>query len=113
MSTAQILGILAIGAAVGALTYYSFFRRTKAAEQRAEGHLIQIPIPALPKIIGREEETAEKPERPVHKAKISTPIKAICAKCKKVATMPFRCRFCSGLFCGDHRLPENHSCEAL
>lgn len=27
--------------------------------------------------------------------------------------MPYRCRYCNGLFCPDHRLPENHNCEGL
>lgn len=27
--------------------------------------------------------------------------------------MPYRCRYCSGRFCPDHRLPENHACEGL
>ena len=27
--------------------------------------------------------------------------------------MPYRCRYCGGSFCGDHRLPENHACPGL
>ena len=27
--------------------------------------------------------------------------------------MPYRCRYCGGTFCGDHRLPENHACPGL
>jgi len=27
--------------------------------------------------------------------------------------MPYRCRYCGGTFCPDHRLPENHSCPGL
>jgi len=27
--------------------------------------------------------------------------------------MPYRCRYCSGRFCSDHRLPENHACAGL
>ena len=27
--------------------------------------------------------------------------------------MPYRCRYCGGRFCPDHRLPENHNCEGL
>lgn len=27
--------------------------------------------------------------------------------------MPFRCKFCDGRFCSDHRLPENHDCGGL
>ena len=27
--------------------------------------------------------------------------------------MPYRCRYCGGRFCPDHRLPENHECVGL
>lgn len=36
------------------------------------------------------------------------------AKCdfcdKRIEGLPFTCRGCGGIFCGDHRLPENHNC---
>lgn len=27
--------------------------------------------------------------------------------------MPYKCRYCGGRFCSDHRLPENHDCPGL
>jgi len=33
--------------------------------------------------------------------------------CGKVIGLPFRCNFCGGLFCPEHRLPENHACPNL
>ncbi len=27
--------------------------------------------------------------------------------------MPYRCRYCGGTYCPDHRLPENHQCPGL
>lgn len=27
--------------------------------------------------------------------------------------MPFKCKFCGGLYCGEHRLPETHECIGL
>ncbi|UCG95690.1 MAG: hypothetical protein JSV92_01410 [archaeon] len=27
--------------------------------------------------------------------------------------MPFRCKYCSGSFCSEHRLPESHKCGGL
>ncbi len=27
--------------------------------------------------------------------------------------MPFRCKYCGGYFCSDHRLPEMHNCKGL
>ncbi|MHA2183211.1 MAG: AN1-type zinc finger domain-containing protein, partial [Promethearchaeota archaeon] len=28
----------------------------------------------------------------------------------KVGDIPYRCTFCGMIFCGNHRLPENHEC---
>ena len=36
-----------------------------------------------------------------------------CDFCGENAFMPYRCRYCGGRFCPDHRLPENHNCEGL
>ncbi|MEM4454826.1 MAG: zinc finger AN1 domain-containing stress-associated protein [Thermofilaceae archaeon] len=37
-----------------------------------------------------------------------------CEACGKVIdSVPFRCRYCGGVFCVYHHLPENHSCPAL
>ena len=38
----------------------------------------------------------------------------LCSFCKKrLAAMPFKCKFCALEFCGEHRLPEDHSCLGL
>lgn len=36
-----------------------------------------------------------------------------CSFCRKQELMPYTCKFCGELFCGDHRLPENHECSGL
>jgi Zn-dependent protease len=36
-----------------------------------------------------------------------------CDKCGKEAYMPFRCNYCGGYFCEEHRLPEFHECSGL
>jgi len=36
-----------------------------------------------------------------------------CDYCGKPAYMPYRCRYCGGRFCPEHRLPENHECSGL
>lgn len=36
-----------------------------------------------------------------------------CQYCENNVDLPFRCPFCGGYFCADHRLPENHSCPEL
>ena len=33
-----------------------------------------------------------------------------CEYCGKEVLLPFRCHFCGGYFCLEHRLPENHNC---
>lgn len=33
-----------------------------------------------------------------------------CQVCSIDAEIPFRCSFCEGLFCEEHKLPENHNC---
>jgi predicted nucleic acid binding AN1-type Zn finger protein len=36
-----------------------------------------------------------------------------CLVCNKEVYLPFKCQFCEGSFCLDHRLPENHKCKNL
>jgi len=36
-----------------------------------------------------------------------------CQKCGKEVALPFRCPYCGGYFCAEHRLPENHDCPGL
>ncbi|MCK4424491.1 hypothetical protein KAU93_02305 [Candidatus Bathyarchaeota archaeon] len=36
-----------------------------------------------------------------------------CQKCGKEIFLPFRCPYCGGYFCSEHRLPENHNCSGI
>jgi Zn-dependent protease len=36
-----------------------------------------------------------------------------CQACEKETMMPFRCPFCGGQFCSEHRIPENHKCLGI
>jgi len=36
-----------------------------------------------------------------------------CQYCGKEVALPFRCRYCGGLFCVEHHLPEKHECPGL
>ena len=36
-----------------------------------------------------------------------------CQVCSQETLLPFRCQFCGGLFCSEHRLPENHACPRI
>ena len=36
-----------------------------------------------------------------------------CQVCQKDTLLPFRCPFCGGQYCSEHRLPENHKCMGI
>ena len=36
-----------------------------------------------------------------------------CQYCGKETYLPFRCKYCGGIFCSEHRLPEKHECPGL
>jgi Zn-dependent protease len=36
-----------------------------------------------------------------------------CQKCGQETFLPFRCQYCGGQFCTEHRLPENHACSKI
>lgn len=36
-----------------------------------------------------------------------------CQKCGKEIFLPFKCPYCGGYFCSEHRLPENHECPRI
>lgn len=36
---------------------------------------------------------------------------AVCDACGKEVALPFKCSYCGGTFCAEHRLPENHDCK--
>jgi len=36
-----------------------------------------------------------------------------CQKCETEVFLPFRCPYCGGYFCSEHRLPENHDCSRM
>lgn len=36
-----------------------------------------------------------------------------CDRCGASTDLPYRCTYCGGTFCGNHRLPESHACPGL
>ena len=36
-----------------------------------------------------------------------------CDYCGENAALPYKCSYCGGTFCSEHRLPENHNCAEL
>ena len=41
------------------------------------------------------------------------PVTGICGMCGDQVTMPFKCKYCGGLYCSKHRLPEDHRCDSI
>jgi Zn-dependent protease len=37
-------------------------------------------------------------------------VTAKCEYCSKDVVLPFRCAYCGGSFCAEHRIPESHAC---
>lgn len=58
-----------------------------------------------------------RPQRETYKRRISIvsekALRLNCEKCQKEVFLPFKCPYCGGYYCSDHRLPENHDCEQL
>lgn len=46
-------------------------------------------------------------------SKMSETSAMICQKCGKETFLPFKCQYCGGYFCSEHRLPENHNCPQM
>jgi len=40
-------------------------------------------------------------------------VMAKCEYCGKEVLLPFKCKFCGGYFCEEHRLPEKHNCPNI
>ncbi len=110
MAEFQALLLIGIGVSAAGLIYHNYLRKASSKIEARSPVLVQVPVSA--------QEIAEKIIPPVEaekrtRVKSKTPINAVCGKCKKGSMLPFRCKFCSQLFCGEHRLPENHDCEVL
>ncbi len=45
--------------------------------------------------------------------KETAPVTGICGMCGDQVTMPFKCKFCKGLYCSKHRMPEDHECDGV
>ncbi|MFC1454960.1 AN1-type zinc finger domain-containing protein [Candidatus Undinarchaeota archaeon] len=105
---------IAFVAGVGVLTYYAFVRGNKKQIATAQP-MIQVNASSIPLRSGLLSQFSQpKKEYSARKSaptKKDTPLSGICNGCGKNAPMPFRCRYCGELFCGEHRLPEDHNCQ--
>jgi serine/threonine protein kinase len=41
------------------------------------------------------------------------PVHGGCSFCGKREYLPWKCNYCGGMFCGDHRMPFNHDCPGI
>ncbi|HIK03079.1 TPA: AN1-type zinc finger domain-containing protein [archaeon] len=110
LTTAVLAGI---GIGAGAILFYHYLMGTPSRENRVA---VAAEMPVSISFSTNAEETMldrikppGKPEKKVGGA----PLKAACGVCKESSMLPFKCKFCSSLYCGEHRLPESHDCEAL
>jgi Zn-dependent protease len=70
-------------------------------ERKTERNTVLIEIEThKPRSFFRESETSE------YQA-------MICQKCGRETFLPFKCQYCGGHFCSEHRLPENHECPRI
>ena len=92
-----ILGVLAI-------SFYAF----RGKKEEGPAMMPRMPVPMH---MPSEERVGHVSERPDFEK--VTPISGVCTNCGKNVTLPFRCSYCKGLFCSDHRLPEDHNCDAI
>lgn len=42
-----------------------------------------------------------------------TPDHGACSYCGKREYLPWKCNYCGGMFCGNHRMPFNHDCPGI
>lgn len=115
MSILTAAALAGIGIGAGAILFYHYLRKDEySKDRRAVAAEMPVSISFSAKsdesILERLKPASEKPERkPTGKA----PLNAACGVCKEGSMLPFKCKFCTMLFCGEHRLPESHDCDAL
>ena len=114
MSILTAAALAGIGIGAGAILFYHYLRKDEYSEnRRAVAAEMPVSISFSTKsdesILDRLKPASERPAQKVAKA----PLNAACGICKEGSMLPFKCKFCTMLFCGEHRLPESHDCEAL
>lgn len=67
----------------------------------------------IPQRVRSEKHSAIPLIKPTREARTQAPVRGACALCEKHVTMPFKCKFCGGLYCDEHRMPESHNCTGL
>jgi len=99
MVSIEVIILLGIGVVLAGLAYQLYFSDGLVKQG---GRSFFLPKKTVSELAPRERKKVK-----------TSPVSGTCKKCSKKVTMPFRCKFCKGLFCSGHRLPENHDCEGL
>lgn len=97
MSLTSIFFFAGIAIAVAVIAYIIYFRKEPTSI-----------ITRHPSLKGPVE-----PIKPTKKKGEAAPVTGICGMCGEQVTMPFKCKYCKGLYCSEHRLPEGHNCDSM
>lgn len=92
-----------IGITAGILAYVTYFRGNRKRST--------LDLGIKPFFAEREPISESAPKRSI--TVDMSPVSGACSTCGESITLPFKCKFCGGLFCSEHRLPENHKCNGL
>jgi len=113
----ELTFLIGLGVAVSFLAYKYYFKKgAMQIEEEPEIH-VDVNLPQmLQQFVKALQGPSEAPkaitiERPVSKRNV--PLQGACSNCKAGVTLPFKCKYCESLFCGDHRLPESHVCTGI
>ncbi len=110
MSIYALGALAAIGIGAGSILYYHYFHNSGIRAKRRAG--TEMPV-SISFSTSSDLPVMERIERKASPERKKAPINAACGVCKESSMLPFRCKFCSSLYCSEHRLPESHDCEAL
>ncbi len=105
----SLIAFLFVGVATTLLVYEIYFKK--------KGEIVKLEIPVSIRVPLKRPIKQEKPKTfSITKGALKSeksPISGRCQVCGKKVTLPFRCSYCGGLFCEEHRLPENHNCPGF
>jgi predicted nucleic acid binding AN1-type Zn finger protein len=96
-----------IGLGVLFLLVLAFFIWKEFSAKRSS-----LPVPGKQEVQRMLQERLFLPKE-VGMGRKKAPIAGRCYQCGRRVTMPYKCKFCGGLYCDKHRLPESHECEGL
>jgi len=116
----QLFLLLGMGFVLTYLTYNLYFNKQQTKKKYInDGVKLGMMLPGLMNQLAKRAQVMQNQTRPIMIArptKITTsPMQGTCGPCKttKPIFMPFKCRYCESIYCENHRIPENHSCDGI